>query len=242
METINSILRSNIGNKYLLYVYESIDKAMNIKARDSGSIKKVIVLSSITNSYVEGTASSIDVCGQTVRNNLKEQDPESVLKYNEEVIKKMKEMGAFRKPVIVAMDWHDIMFYGDAKAEGVKATKHKNGTNWAYQFATAAVVIGDKKLTVAVTPVNNESKVEHVRRLLSKVFELGIKVKILLLDAGYNTVDIINYLNANGINFIMRAKGEFKEGDDLIYTTSSERKRPEEQATVRKLLKTETSC
>jgi len=131
------------------------------------------------------------------------------------------------------MDWHDIMFYGDVNAEGVKGTKHKNGTNWAYQFATAAVVIGDEKLTVAVTPVNNESKVEHVRRLLSKVFELGIKVKILLLDAGYYTVDIINYLNANGINFIMRAKGEFKEGDDLIYKTNSKRKRPDEQATVR---------
>ncbi|MFP3130016.1 MAG: hypothetical protein RXR51_00295 [Nitrososphaeria archaeon] len=64
--------------------YESIDKAMNIKARDRESIKKVIVLSSITNSYVEGTALSVDVCGQTVRNNLKQQDPESVLKYNEE--------------------------------------------------------------------------------------------------------------------------------------------------------------
>ena len=80
---------------------------MNIKARDRESIKKVIVLSSITNSYVEGTASSVDVCGQTVRNNLKEQDPKSVLKYNEED----KGNGAFRKPVIVAMDWHDIMFY-----------------------------------------------------------------------------------------------------------------------------------
>ena len=43
MDSINSILRSNIGNKYL-YVYESIDKAMNIKARDSE--KKVIVLPS----------------------------------------------------------------------------------------------------------------------------------------------------------------------------------------------------
>jgi hypothetical protein len=64
--------------------YESIDKAMNIKARDRESINKVIVLSSITNSYVEGTASSVDVCGQTVRNNLKQQDPERVLKYNEE--------------------------------------------------------------------------------------------------------------------------------------------------------------
>ena len=37
--TINSILRSNNGNKYLLYIYESIDKAMNIKARDRESIK-----------------------------------------------------------------------------------------------------------------------------------------------------------------------------------------------------------
>jgi len=30
--------------------------------------------------------------------------------------------------------------------------------------------MGDEKLTVAVKLVNNESKVEHVRRLLSKVF------------------------------------------------------------------------
>ena len=56
-------------------------------------------------------ASSIDVCGQTVRNKLMLQDPESVLKYNEEIMKKIKEIGALRKPVIVAMDWHNIMFY-----------------------------------------------------------------------------------------------------------------------------------
>jgi len=64
--------------------------------------------------------------------------------------------------------------------------------------------MGDEKLTVAVMPVNNESKVEHVKRLLSKVFELGIKVKILLLDSGYYTVDIINYLKAKGINKSIR--------------------------------------
>ena len=28
-----------------------------------------------------------------------------------------------------------------------------------------------------------------------------------------HTVDIINYLKAKGINFIMRAKGKFKDGD-----------------------------
>ena len=46
--------------------------------------------------------------------------------------------------------------------------------------------MGDEKLTVAATPVNNESKVEHVRRFLSKAFEVGIKVKILLLDAAHS--------------------------------------------------------
>jgi len=64
--------------------------------------------------------------------------------------------------------------------------------------------MGDEKLTVAVTPINNESKIEHAKRLLSKVFELGIKVKILLLDSGYYTVDIINYLKAKGINKAIR--------------------------------------
>jgi hypothetical protein len=52
----------------------------------------------------------LKLCRQTVRNNLKEQDPESVLKYNRSN-KEDEEMGAFRKHVIVAMDWHDIMFY-----------------------------------------------------------------------------------------------------------------------------------
>ena len=32
---INSILRSNNGNKYLLCIYESIEKTMNIKAKDN---------------------------------------------------------------------------------------------------------------------------------------------------------------------------------------------------------------
>ena len=85
--------------------------------------------------------------------------------------------------------------------------------------------MGDEKLTVAVTPVNNESKVEHVKKLLSKVFELGIKVKILLLDSGYYTVDVINYLNAKGINFIMRAVGKFKDGDNLQNEQQEEKAR-----------------
>jgi putative transposase len=234
METIHTILRSNVGNRYLLYVNESLDKSMDIHSWNRESVKKVITLASVMNSYVEGTASYLKICGQTVRNNLKQQNPDDVLEYNESIIKAMKDMGAFKKPVIVAIDWHDIMYYGDPKAEGVKGTKEKKGTSWAYQFATASVVIDDKKFTIAVTPVAaHESIVEHVRRLLSEIFELGIKVKLLLLDAGYYSVKVIKLLNSSGIKFIMRMPdiGKFKDGDDLMYTSDSHK--TSEQATFR---------
>lgn len=73
---------------------------------------------------------------------------------------------------------------------------------------------------MAVTPITYEHTVDHVKRLLEKVIELGVRVKLLLLDAGY--VEVINYLNANGIKFIMRAhdNGMFRAGNDLIYTTN----------------------
>ncbi|MFP3223231.1 MAG: hypothetical protein RXR21_06195 [Nitrososphaeria archaeon] len=40
-----------------------------------------------------------------------------------------------------------------------------------------------------------------------------------------HTVDIINYLKAKGINFIMRTKGKFKEGDDLQNEQQEEKAR-----------------
>ncbi|MGC9210935.1 MAG: transposase [Nitrososphaeria archaeon] len=81
----------------------------------------------------------------------------------------------------------------------------------------------------------HESIVEHVRRLLSETFELGIKVKLLLLDAGYYSVKVINLLNSSGIKFIMRMPdiGKFKDGDDLMYTTDSHKYLANEQATFR---------
>ncbi|MGC9145090.1 MAG: transposase [Nitrososphaeria archaeon] len=76
-------------------------------------------------------------------------------------------------------------------------------------------------------------KAEHVRRLLSEIFELGIKVELLLLDAGYYSIEVIKLLNSSGIKFIMRMPdiGKFKDGDDLMYTTDSHK--TSEQATFR---------
>ena len=52
------------------------------------------------------------------------------------------------------MDWHDIMFYGDAKAEGVKGTSLKTALTGI--SSQRQPLLWEIKLTVAVTPVNNE--------------------------------------------------------------------------------------
>jgi hypothetical protein len=77
---------------------------MNTHARNKESIKKTIILTSTTNSYVEGATSFLKLCRQTIKNNPKQQDPDNILKHNKEIIKTMKNMSAFKKPVIIAMD------------------------------------------------------------------------------------------------------------------------------------------
>ncbi|MDG6931114.1 MAG: transposase [Nitrososphaerota archaeon] len=96
-------------------------------------------------------------------------------------------------------------------------------------------MINDAKFTVAVTPMAYEQTVDHLMRLLDKVNELGIRIKLLVLDAGYYSIKVINYLKAHGIKFIMRApgNGKFKAGDDFMYTTIHDHENISKQATFR---------
>ena len=73
---------------------------------------------------------------------------------------------------------------------------------------------------------------DHVRRLLDHAFRLGIRVKLLLLDAGYYSADVINYLNSAGIKFIMRMPdfGNIGAGSDFMYTSNRHK---DKQATFR---------
>ncbi len=231
---LTTILRSGKGNEYLLNVKQALFSALDINARNPDSVIDTLLMSSFTNSYVEGNASDMGLCGQTVRNNVRKQDPDALLRLNDEIINKIK--GKYlRNPLILAIDWHDVLYYGDPEAYGVMGTQPKEGTHWAYKYGSISVASGKcNNLTLAVMPIaKGDGRVEHVRKLLEHVFKLGIRVKLLLLDGGYYSVDVINYLNSAGIKFIMRMKdyGKIEAGSDFIYTTNSPYR--DEQATFR---------
>ncbi|MDG7036567.1 MAG: hypothetical protein JRN32_00890 [Nitrososphaerota archaeon] len=68
---LSSILRSGRGKAYFLNVEHALFSALDIRSRHPDSVIRTIMLSGVMNSYVEGSASSMGICGQTVRNGLK---------------------------------------------------------------------------------------------------------------------------------------------------------------------------
>ncbi len=155
INTLTSIPRSGKGNKRILSVKRALFSALEISSRNPNPVINTLVLSGLMNSYVEGRASDMGLCGQTVRNNIREQDPDALLQLSDEIIGKVKK-GYLKRPLIMAIDWHDIMYYGDHEAYGVIGTQPKNGTRWAYEFGSISTAAGGPGLTLVVTPITKE--------------------------------------------------------------------------------------
>ena len=237
MTSYSSIPKRYDRLKAYLYFKEKIDSFIQSKTtRKTHDTTRVLLLAAIDKGYVEGCAQNLHVCGQTVRNHLKQLNPQHLLQINQQTIKEMKRKGALTKPLTLAIDWHDIMYYGDPAAEGIVGAMPKNGSCLAYRFATASVLLNGQRMTLAVAPMLNRSALCHVRHLLTCIAELGVKVKLLLFDRGYYSIDLIRYLDNCGLKYIIHIPWHGKPlgaGVDRLHTTTTCKKRKSEQATFR---------
>ncbi len=219
-----------------LYLKDWTSKLFEFNNTKSNDSLRVLLLASLDNDYVEGCAQSLRVCGQTVRNHLKKQNPQRLLQVNQQIIREMKRKGALSKPLVLAVDWHDEMYYGNPKAEGVVGAMPKNGSCYAYRFATVSVLLNGERLTLALTPMLDKSLFGHVKRLLEFVFELEVKVKLVLFDRGYYSIELIRYLQGLGVSFVIPLPALLKglaAGEDRLYTTTTHKKKNSQQVTFR---------
>lgn len=196
-----------------------------------------LLLASVSNSYVEGSSQLTGTCGQTVRNHLREKSADTLLQINRDMIATLRENGLLKKPLMVALDWHDEMYYGNTETEGIIGTKNSRGTNYAYEYATASIVVRGLRFAIAVLPVKKRSILDMIRSILEIIGELGIRIRTLLMDGGFFSVDAMNYLISGNIMFIMHApKIEKTCGNteiDKLYTTNTHKRRKGDQATFR---------
>jgi hypothetical protein len=82
----------------------------------------------------------------------------------------------------------------------------KSGTTHFHAYATAVVLHKGYRYTLALTRVEyGDSMKEVVQRLLEIVRRRGVKVRFLLLDKGFFSVEVLSYLRRAGHGFIIPA-------------------------------------
>jgi Transposase DDE domain len=106
----------------------------------------------------------------------------------------------------LAIDLTLIPYHGEHchDPKEIYRSQAKDGTSHFHAYATAYVVLKGERFTVALTAVTKgECLKDVVQRLLKQARSVGVKPRLLLLDRGFYSVDVIRYLQAARYPFLM---------------------------------------
>lgn len=116
----------------------------------------------------------------------------------------------------VAIDYHDRPYYGKGEQDGelwVRG-KAKDGTTRFYRVATAYGVLNGLRVTLALHFVLPEDDTVNVLDiLLKRVKAQGVQVSCLLLDKGFASVAVLDYLTRQGQPTLMACPIRGTTGD-----------------------------
>ncbi len=112
----------------------------------------------------------------------------------------------FGKYVALAIDIHEIPYYGEVNNPFIMGCKHKNGTSYCYKYATIDIVEKNQRFTlkaIPLTPLSNDNAT-LVNDLLQHAMKY-VHAKYVLLDRGFFSIDVIRTLEILKIKYIMPA-------------------------------------
>jgi hypothetical protein len=106
----------------------------------------------------------------------------------------------------IAIDLHLIPYHGEPKsrANELYHSQPKSGTTKFHAYATACVVEGGCRYTLAATYVRGkEPMVSVLKRLLERVAASKVAIRVLLLDRGFFASHVMAYLQEQKIPFVI---------------------------------------
>ncbi|QXJ28844.1 hypothetical protein J5U23_01713 [Saccharolobus shibatae B12] len=203
---------------------------LDFQGKKAENVEKTLVSACLWNDSIENKSSAYNVSPQTVRNYAEEQGVEVVEKLLEQVRKISLETLKGEKEIDISIDWTTKTWYGKP-VEGLGSSE--KGSSWNY--ATATTKHDGKVLLLAfVTQVNGMTKDDIVKVLVEQVVAMGFKIRLIALDAGFYTVNVLNFISQ--FNYIIGVPvGDVKvyEEFDGEYMTNSKRHRRDEQVKFR---------
>jgi putative transposase len=111
-----------------------------------------------------------------------------------------------KRPVDVAIDFHDIPYYGEAidpdHPQFVK-TQESRGTHRAYHYATLDLLLPNFRFTVALRYLRERGHRQRaVARVLAEAHRAGVEVRRLYLDREFYEYETLSWLKAQGYTVI----------------------------------------
>jgi len=121
---------------------------------------------------------------------------------NDAILSMLSRLGLLDRPVTCALDYTKVPYHGEFNRYVVRS-KHKDGTNKFYEYATISIVQDGLRICVYSMPVTLlDVKVDVVKKLMEEAERRGVKIKLLLLDRAFFTTECINLLKDMGVDFI----------------------------------------
>ena len=124
---------------------------------------------------------------------------------NKQVLARAKAKGAFRRKAVAAIDLTLIPYYGRPNPFVVRG-KHKQGTTWFYCYAAIQLVERGRRYVIKSRPVAQlelSDKPRIVEELVTEARQLGVHIRLLLLDKGFYSGDVIKKLKSMGVKFLI---------------------------------------
>ena len=151
---------------------------------------------------------SSDTINAYIKSNSIEHILSSFRKINRDIVKTLNLRNTTHD---IAIDFHDIPFYGDKNTHGVRGIKAKNGTPWGYSFCTVDI-IGNIKLTLDVIDINGLTKnyKELIQSMLERVEKTGVKIGTLFMDREFFHIEPISIAQKLNVKYVIAAKSNAK--------------------------------
>lgn len=207
---VRTALKANSLSLELFDKHVRLPSAPNIHY-GAGALYTCLMQVSMKGGYAQSTMDDLALrygmdapCGAAFLYRLKKlgyDDWDSRLRDVNDAVLSMASKG-FDRPVVCAIDYTKVPYYGRFNRHVVRG-RHEKGTEKFYEYATLSIVQDGLRLCVYSRPVTLlDVKADVVKELIEEARKRGARVKLLLLDRAFFTVECINLLKAMGVDFI----------------------------------------
>jgi Transposase DDE domain len=103
---------------------------------------------------------------------------------------------------IVAIDTHNVPYYGDPNKANVCGSQKKQGTKYFFTYATAILITPGCRYTVGLIPIEPKTKPHQiVEKLLKIMDEHGLRIKGVILDCAFGSGHVLLMLQQRNYSY-----------------------------------------